>query len=94
MKKKIIEFYGGECPDCTLIAPSVDKLEKEDGIDVEKVEVWNNKENKKRMESLQELYNKECKGNFSLPSFYDPESHRLICEPLSYEVLRAWVFES
>ena len=89
----MIEFYGGECSDCTLIAPSVNRLEKEDGVEMEKLEVWSNEENKKRMESLRELYDMECEGNFSVPSFYDPETHRLMCEPLSYEALRAWVFE-
>ena len=92
MKKKIIEFYGGGCPDCTLISPAVDRLEKEEAIEVEKLEVWSNEQNKKKMEGLKELYLTECKDNFAVPSFYDPESHRLLCQPLSYAILKAWVF--
>ena len=91
--KRIIEFYGGECPDCLLISPAVEKLEKEDGVEVEKLEVWHNAENKERMEALKSLYEAECDGNFEVPSFYEKESNRLLCMPMTYENLKSWVFE-
>lgn len=91
--KKIIEFYGGTCPDCSVIAPVVQKLEEEGKVSFEKLEVWNNKENKNRMEDLKPLFDKECGGNFAVPSFYDKEKGRMLCEPTSYDELYNWIFE-
>lgn len=91
-RKKIIEFYGGGCHDCIGIAPAVAKLEKEEGVIVEKLEVWHNEKNRKRMEALQPLYDKECGGNLSVPSFYDEDGQKLICEPVVYQELYDWVF--
>ncbi len=93
-KKQIVEFFGGTCPFCRAIAPAVDRLEKEDGVAVERLEVWNSEENKGRMDALEHLYTKECGGNMIVPSFYDPASDRLICNPGSYERLREWVIAS
>ena len=92
MAKKTIEFYGTEGMDCMVMDPKVEKLEKEDGVAIESLEVWHNEANKRKMASLRDLYDKECRGNFVVPSFYDPETHRLICGPGTYENLRAWVF--
>jgi len=94
MTKTIVEFYGQECPYCVEIIPEVDRLEKEEDVEVERVEVWHNEENHKRMESLKRLYDQECEGNFVVPSFYDQETNRLICDPKTYENLKSWVFES
>ena len=92
MPKKIIEFYGATCPDCYAFAPEVEKLQQEGEVDFESLEVWNNKENNQRMIALKDLYVKECGGNMVVPSFYDAESNRLICEPSGYEELKSWIF--
>ena len=92
MAKKIIEFYGAECPYCMALEEAVEKLEDEDGIEVEGLEVWHSEENKKRMASLKHLYDQNCNGNFVVPSFYDEEKDRLICNPGDYEDLKNWVF--
>jgi thiol-disulfide isomerase/thioredoxin len=91
--KKIIEFYGETCSDCIAFAPEVARLEKEGEVEFEKIEVWNNEKNAKRMEDLKQLYGQECDGNMVVPSFYDKEKERLVCEPGSYEKLKSWVFE-
>ena len=94
MTKKSIEFfYGRECPYCLAIIPAVKRLIAEDGIEITKREVWHDEENHQRMESIKELYDKHCEGNFVVPSFYDAKSERLICNPGSYENLKEWVFE-
>ena len=41
----LIEFYGEECPHCQAMLPLVERLEKEEGLKVERHEVWHNKEN-------------------------------------------------
>ena len=89
--KHIVEFYGETCPYCRSFAPAVDRLEREDGVAVERLEVWNNEEHKARMDALRPLYEKECGGNMVVPSFYDPGADRLLCNPGSYERLREWV---
>ena len=93
-KKHIIEFYGATCPFCIRMAPHVDRLETEEAVVVDRLEVWNNAENKSKMEALTELYEKECNGNMVVPSFYDAETNRLICNPGSYEALKKWVFDA
>ena len=92
--KKIVEFYGIECSDCVLADPMVTRLEKEEDVEVEKLEVWHSEENKKKMETLKSLFDKECKGDYSVPAFYDPDEERLLCEPMNYEELRSWVLSS
>ena len=71
----------------------VERLEQEDGVEIEALEVWHNEENKRVMNSLSRLYDKECNGNFVVPSFYDKETDRLICNPGTYENLKTWIFE-
>ena len=93
MPRKIIEFYfGRECPYCVNIIPAVKRLVAEDEVEIKKCEVWHNTENSQRMGSLRELYGEYCGGNFTVPSFYDPETKRLVCNPGSYENLKKWVF--
>jgi thiol-disulfide isomerase/thioredoxin len=91
---RIIQFYGEKCPFCIAIEEAVERLVLENGIDVERLEVWNNEDNKKRMEEIRSLYEAECGGNMIVPSFYDPASDRLICNPESYETLRDWAMNT
>ena len=45
----LLEFYGTECPHCVSMHALVERLEKEEGVRVESLEVWHNKENEKRL---------------------------------------------
>ena len=94
MGKQIIEFYGQECPYCVEIVPTVNRLEKEEDVEVKRLEVWHNEENHRRMEDLKRLYDQECEGNFVVPSFYDEETDRLICNPGTYKNLKGWIFKN
>lgn len=49
-----LEFYGTECPHCINMHPLVERLEKEEGVKVEKYEVWHNEENAKKMREYAE----------------------------------------
>jgi thiol-disulfide isomerase/thioredoxin len=93
-QKHIIEFYGDTCPFCHGIAPIVDKLEKEGIAVFDRLEVWNNTENKARMESLKHHYDANCNGNMIVPSFYDASTDRLICNPGTYERLKEWIADT
>lgn len=81
----LIEFFGDACPHCVEILPLVEKLEKELGVSVEKLEVWNNEENAKKLEAIDiDL----CGG---VPFFYNEEKKTFICGSAEEDVLRAWM---
>ena len=98
-KKKITCFYGNGCPFCEAITPAVEKLAS-GGIEFERLEVWKgnkqekiyNEANQARMDALKRHYDADCSGYMIVPSFYDAEQDRLICNPGSYENLKEWVF--
>jgi thiol-disulfide isomerase/thioredoxin len=81
----LLEFYGTECPHCVSMHELVERLEKEEGIKIESIEVWHNKENEKRMEEIESF--KECGG---VPFFYNTQTTKWICGDDSYENLKAW----
>jgi hypothetical protein len=62
----------------------VEKLEKEEKIKVESIEVWHNAENEKR---LLELDKDMCGG---VPFFYNMKSKKFICGETSYDNLKKW----
>lgn len=86
----IVLFYGETCPYCRAIAPAVTRLEREEGIAFERLEVWGHPKNAAKMEALRTLYEKECGGNMVVPSFYDLATDRLLCNPGSYADLKEW----
>jgi len=81
----LIEFYGKECSHCLMMAPLVEKLEKELGVKVKKVETWHDEEGEK----MREKYDAEgeCGG---VPYFVNEETGAKICGEVSYERLVAW----
>ncbi len=85
--RKIILFYGEECPDCTRVMPWLDQL----GVEIEKYEVWHNDENRKLREEYKELIETGCSSYDRVPSFIDVEKKRSICEPRTIEELKEWL---
>ena len=83
-------FYGDTCPFCRLIMPALARFERETGVVIERLEVWSNPVNAEKMEALRHLYDEHCGGNMVIPSFYDANTGRLLCNPGSYEELKAW----
>lgn len=80
----LIDFYGKECPHCLRMMPLVDQLEKEAGLKVEKLEVWHNQDNAKKMEE----YDKgQCGG---VPFFVNTDTGAMICGEAPYEELKKW----
>lgn len=80
----LIEFFGTECPHCIRMMPLVERLEKEEGVTVEKLEVWHNEENRQKMGQFDEGY---CGG---VPFFINTKTNKWICGEASYEELKAW----
>ena len=54
MKKKIM-FWARECPHCRNMMPLVDRLVEEEGIEIEKLEIWYNEENADLMRSYKDV---------------------------------------
>ncbi|MEK7588672.1 MAG: hypothetical protein AAB438_02525 [Patescibacteria group bacterium] len=80
----LLEFYGDECPHCVRMHKLVERLEKEEGVKVDTFEVWNNKENEKK---LLEIDKDMCGG---VPFFYNTKTKAFICGEESYEELKKW----
>ena len=79
----LYEFYGETCPHCVKMMPIVDKL-IEEGIEIEKFEVWNNQENADKMTPFAEG---KCPG---VPFFINTETDEFICGASDEETLRKW----
>ena len=80
----LYEFYGDGCPHCEKMMPKVEKLEEDEDVEVERLEVWNNEEN---AEKMQELDDGKCGG---VPFFYNTESDQWICGATDTETLKKW----
>lgn len=80
----LYEFYGDGCPHCEKMAPKVEKLEDQEDVKVESLEVWNNKEN---AEKQQEFDDGKCGG---VPFFYNTKTKEWICGEADFETLKTW----
>ncbi len=81
---KLYEFYGEECPHCIKMHDLVEKLEKEEGIKVEALEIWHNEENEKKMN---EIDKDMCGG---VPFFYNENTKKYICGEADYDTVKKW----
>ncbi|PIR69639.1 MAG: hypothetical protein COU47_01910 [Candidatus Niyogibacteria bacterium CG10_big_fil_rev_8_21_14_0_10_46_36] len=82
----LVEFYGDGCYYCDVVAPYITKLKEEEGIHIEKIEVWHNEENAK----IWERYNARC----GVPLFVNMKTGDTLCGAVPYEKLKAWAKES
>ena len=79
----LLEFYGTECPHCVKMMPVIDKLIAE-GVKIEKIEVWHNKENATKLQG----YDKGLCGG--VPFFMNTDPGEWICGETNKKALRAW----
>lgn len=89
MGNRLIEFYGTECVHCREVDPLIEKLEKEEGVKVTRLEVWHNSENAALMDKLDrdEKGQTLCGG---VPFFYNEKTGKKICGTTSYEKIKKW----
>ena len=80
-----MNFYGTECPHCERMEPIIKQLEKDNGVTVERFEVWHNEENAKKLEGLDT--NGECGG---VPFFINTKTNSKICGEATLDELKAW----
>jgi thiol-disulfide isomerase/thioredoxin len=86
----LIMFWGRECPHCHVMMKSVERLEKEENVRFERLEVWHNEENAKKMRSLAKIIRPACGGELGTPIFYDPSGGTALCGEKPYEELKEW----
>ena len=80
----LIEFYGTNCPHCVTMAPLIERLEKEEGVKLEKFEVWHNAKNAEMMQK----YDKGLCGG--VPFFFNKKTGKWVCGATSYENFKKW----
>jgi len=85
MNKDLLFFYGLDCPHCITVEKHVDKLIDE-GFNIKKLEVWNNKENDELMISLDKGENM-CGG---VPFFLNQITGKTICGEATYKEVKSW----
>ena len=64
--------------------PLVQKLEKEEGVKVQKFEVWHNEKN---AQAFQEADQGRCGG---VPFFINKKTNKFICGSTDYKSLKKW----
>lgn len=84
-EKDLIFFYGLECPHCIEIEKHIDRL-IEEGFNIEKLEVWNNKENDDFMLELDK--GEECCGG--VPFLINRKTGKSICGEATYKDIKNW----
>jgi len=83
--KNLIFFYGSDCPHCIKMDKIVNQL-NEEGFNIKKLEVWDNKENDNFMISL-DKGDDECGG---VPFFYNENNNKSLCGEVSYNKMKEW----
>jgi thiol-disulfide isomerase/thioredoxin len=89
MSRKIM-FHGQECPHCRAMMPLVEKLEKETGVALERLEVWHNEKNADLMRVHRPVIAAKCGGQLRVPTFIDPETNDVLCGEVPFEKLKDW----
>ena len=91
MTKKLIMFYGRECPHCKVMLPLADRLSKEKKIKIEKIEVWHNEKNADKMRSFKDIIVPACDGGgLCVPAFIEEKLKKAFCGEDTYEHLKNW----
>ncbi|MBI4176632.1 MAG: hypothetical protein HY518_05480 [Candidatus Aenigmarchaeota archaeon] len=80
----LIEFYGTECVHCREMEPLIERLEKEEGLKIERFEVWHNSKNAEMMKKFDKGF---CGG---VPFFFNKKTGKWICGSTSYEAFKKW----
>lgn len=78
-KVNVIEFYGETCPHCMAMKPVVEQLEKDNDIEIEKLEVWNNSDNQEIMKKYEDIIGEACGGMPGVPSFVNTDTKQALC---------------
>lgn len=87
---KLIMFWAKECPHCKNMMSYVDKLEKDTGVKLKRLEIWHNEKNADLMRSYRGIISPVCGGQLRTPAFLNTETKDVICGEVEYEKLKKW----
>lgn len=87
---KLIDFFGQECPHCKRMMPQIDRLSEEKDIEIEKIEVWHDDENAKKMAEYRSEILEACGGAYGVPALVEPSSREVLCGEADYHRLHEW----
>ena len=93
-KNRLIEFYGEECHWCVHMAPVIERLEKDEGVEVTRLEVWHDRENKRELGQHAYEISSACGGGIGVPAFYNEKTGEALCGAQSYDELKRWALAS
>jgi len=91
---RLLMFHARECPHCRRMMPLVDRLEKEEGIVFEKLEVWHDEKNADLMRSYRDILAPKCGGQLRTPTFFRPDTNDVLCGEAEYDRLKDWAAKS
>lgn len=80
----LLEFYGDECDHCQKMRVLTLRLEKEKGVTVDRIEIWHNEENLKKMEK----YDKKLCGG--VPFLFNTKNGKWVCGEAPYKKVLEW----
>ena len=86
-------FWARDCPHCRHMMPLIDRLVEEEGVEIEKLEIWHNEENADLMRSFKDVIAPKCGGQLRTPTFFDTETNDVICGEVEYEALKEWALK-
>ncbi len=90
MAAELVEFWGRECPHCRAMAPLVEKLKKELGVEITQLEVWHDEKNQDEMRKHEKEFNEACGGFLGVPAFLNTATGGALCGEQDYETLKKW----
>jgi thiol-disulfide isomerase/thioredoxin len=89
--KRLIWFYGKECPHCKQLHPVVEKFVADTGIKITELEVWHSEENANLMRKYGDVISEACGGDLGVPAFYNEKTGKAICGArINAEKLAKW----
>ena len=84
MEEFLLKFTGKECVHCHDMDPLDEKMEKEIGVELKRIEVWHNAANAHLMEQYDKGY---CGG---VPFYFNTKTKKWICGAVDYDKLKNW----
>lgn len=92
MENILIMFYSQWADSTRAALKTVDQLEEELKIQVDRKEVYNNYTNKMLMEkSYRALISEKCPGESTYPIFINTRTQQVLCGEQSPDALKAWI---
>ncbi|OKY78957.1 MAG: Thioredoxin [Candidatus Methanohalarchaeum thermophilum] len=80
-------FYGQGCPHCKKMIKNLKELKEEFSFEVKKYEVYENEENRRKLEKISRG---KCSG---VPFIISQDKKDYICGSTSYEKTKEWLKE-